>query len=257
MCFRALEIPFEFGRVVEPGELAHRLAPGGIAQQGGAVHRVPAMHARQAHVRHRIIVLPETVQYLQRRAPVVAHQHHVAPGLQRRLGARDESARHGGALHAQVIAEDHPLEPQASAQHLLQPEGRKAGRLGIDPPGFVAEVVAFAFGLAASSFFPVILMGIFSRRMNREGAIAGMVAGILFTATYIVWFKFVHPEANVAANWWFGISPEGIGALGMVVNFAVAIVVARFTPAPPVEVQQMIDRIRIPRGAGEAHEINA
>ncbi len=131
-----------------------------------------------------------------------------------------------------------------------------AGVLGINPPGFVAEVVAFAFGLAASSFFPVILMGIFSRRMNREGAIAGMVAGILFTATYIVWFKFVHPEANIAANWWFGISPEGIGALGMVVNFVVAITVARFTPLPPVEVQRMIDRIRIPRGAGEAHEVS-
>ena len=121
-----------------------------------------------------------------------------------------------------------------------------AGYLGINPPGFVAQVVAFAFGLAASSFFPVIVLGIFSRRMNREGAIAGMVTGLLFTASYIVWFKFVHPELNTAENWWLGISPEGIGALGMLINFAVAFAVSRVTPAPPAEIQSLIDRIRIP-----------
>lgn len=131
-----------------------------------------------------------------------------------------------------------------------------AGYLGIDPPGFVAEVVAFAFGLAASSFFPVILMGIFSRRMNKEGAVAGMVAGITFTAAYIVYFKFVNPGANTAENWWLGISPEGIGALGMVVNFVVALGISRITPAPPESVQRMVDLIRIPRGAGAAHEVN-
>jgi len=131
-----------------------------------------------------------------------------------------------------------------------------AGYLGIDPPGFVAEVVAFAFGLAASSFFPVILLGIFSRRMNKEGAVAGMVAGITFTAAYIVYFKFVNPAANTAENWWFGISPEGIGALGMAVNFAVALGISRITPPPPESVQRMVDLIRIPRGAGAAHEVN-
>ncbi|MYE34854.1 MAG: cation acetate symporter [Gemmatimonadales bacterium] len=131
-----------------------------------------------------------------------------------------------------------------------------AGYLGMNPPGFVAEVVAFAFGLAASSFFPVIILGIFSKRLNREGAIAGMLCGITLTAAYIVYFKFVNPAANVAENWWFGISPEGIGAVGMTVNFAVATVVSRFTPPPPAEAQRLVERIRLPRGAGEAHEIS-
>lgn len=127
-----------------------------------------------------------------------------------------------------------------------------AGYFGINPPGFVAQVVAFAFGLAASSFFPIIIMGIFSKRMNKEGAIAGMIVGLLFTAAYIVYFKFLHPELNLPENWWFGISPEGIGTLGMFLNFGVSIVVSRFTPAPPVHVQQIIEDIRIPRGAGSA-----
>lgn len=128
-----------------------------------------------------------------------------------------------------------------------------AGYFGVNPPGFVAQVVAFAFGLAASSFFPIIIMGIFSKRMNKEGAIAGMIAGLVFTAAYIVYFKFIQPDLNVQENWWFGISPEGIGTLGMVLNFVVAIVVSRFTPAPPVHVQEIIEDIRIPRGAGSAH----
>jgi cation/acetate symporter len=132
-----------------------------------------------------------------------------------------------------------------------------AGYLGIRPPGFVAEVVAFAFGLAASSFFPVIIMGIFSRRMNREGAIAGMISGITFTASYIIYFKFLNPAANHAESWWLGISPEGIGALGMLLNFAVAVAVSRLTPAPPESVQRLVDLIRVPRGAGPAHEIDA
>ena len=127
-----------------------------------------------------------------------------------------------------------------------------AGLLGIYPPGFVAQVVAFAFGLAASSFFPAILLGIFSKRMNREGAIAGMVVGITFTASYIVWFKFIDPDANVPENWWFGISPEGIGTLGMILNFAVATVVARLTPQPPADVVELVESIRIPSGAGQA-----
>jgi cation/acetate symporter len=132
-----------------------------------------------------------------------------------------------------------------------------AGYLGINPPGFVAQVVAFAFGLAASSFFPVIILGIFSRRTTREGAILGMITGITFTAAYIVWFKFVHPELNTAEHWWLGISPEGIGTVGMLLNFAVTLTVSRFTPEPPIQVQVLVDLIRVPRGAGEAHEIEA
>ncbi|WP_339924826.1 sodium:solute symporter family protein [uncultured Cyclobacterium sp.] len=129
-----------------------------------------------------------------------------------------------------------------------------AGYFGINPPGFVAEVVAFAFGLAAASFFPVIIMGIFSTRMNKEGAIAGMVSGLVFTLAYIIYFKFIAPEANSMDNWLFGISPEGIGTIGMVINFVVCYVVSKLTPAPPADVQAMIQEIRIPRGAGEAQE---
>ncbi|MDE3003682.1 MAG: cation acetate symporter [Gemmatimonadota bacterium] len=131
-----------------------------------------------------------------------------------------------------------------------------AGYFGMNPPGFVAQVVAFAFGLAASSFFPAIILGIFSKRTTREGAILGMVSGITFTAAYIVYFNFVNPEANNAASWWFGISPEGIGTVGMLLNFAVTIVVSRMTPEPPPQVQVLVDLIRVPRGAGEAHELS-
>jgi cation/acetate symporter len=130
-----------------------------------------------------------------------------------------------------------------------------AGYLGINPPGFVAEVVAFAFGLAAASLFPAIVMGIFSRRMNRYGAVAGMLAGLIFTFAYIVYFKFAAPELNTADHWWFGISPEGIGAVGAALNFAVAALVGRFTPAVPDQVAELVERIRVPRGArsGTAH----
>jgi cation/acetate symporter len=128
-----------------------------------------------------------------------------------------------------------------------------AGYFGIHPPGFVAQVVAFAFGLAAASFFPVILMGIFSKRMNKEGAISGMVVGLAFTAGYIIYFKFINPSANTAEHWWFGISPEGIGTLGMGFNFIVANLVSRMTAPPPDEVQDMVEDIRIPQGAGGSY----
>ncbi|EPF2647255.1 sodium:solute symporter family protein [Vibrio cholerae] len=128
-----------------------------------------------------------------------------------------------------------------------------AGYLGINPPGFVAQVVAFAFGLAASSFFPAIILGIFYKKMNKEGAITGMLAGITFTAAYIIYFKFINPTASVPANWWFGISPEGIGTLGMCLNFVVAIVVNKFTAEVPQDVQDMVESIRYPKGAGAAH----
>ncbi len=123
-----------------------------------------------------------------------------------------------------------------------------AGVVGIYPPGFVAQVVAFAFGLAASSFFPVLVLGIFDRRTNKQGAIAGMVSGLLFTILYIVWFRFVHPEAG-ADDWWFGVSPEGIGSLGMLLNAVVTIVVSRATPPPPAEVVALVDELRLPREA--------
>ncbi|MCZ6597284.1 MAG: cation acetate symporter [Planctomycetota bacterium] len=132
-----------------------------------------------------------------------------------------------------------------------------AGYLGVNPPDYVAAVVAFAFGLAASSFFPIIILGIFSKRMNREGAIAGMLTGIGFTSAYIIYFKFVNEAANTPDNWLFGISPEGIGTVGMLINFAVATVVSRLTPPPPEDVQRLIENIRMPRGAGEAHADSA
>ncbi len=128
-----------------------------------------------------------------------------------------------------------------------------AGWFGINPPGFVAQVVAFAFGLAASSLFPAIVMGIFWKRMNKEGAVAGMVSGLAFTFSYIVFFKFVSPELNTADYWLLGISPEGIGSVGMALNFAVAYGVSRITPAPPAKVQKLVDDIRVPSGAGVAH----
>ena len=129
-----------------------------------------------------------------------------------------------------------------------------AGYLGIYPPGWVAQVVAFAFGLAAASLFPAIFMGIFSKRMNKEGAIAGMMSGLLFTFGYIAWFKLANPADNVAANWLFGISPEGIGAAGMVLNFVVAIAVCKTTASPPAEVRRLVDSIRVPRGARDAQQ---
>ena len=132
-----------------------------------------------------------------------------------------------------------------------------AGYLGIHPPGFVAEVVAFAFGLAASSFFPVIVLGIFWKRTTREGAILGMISGITSTAAYIVWFKFVHPELNAPEHWLWGVSPEGFGTVGMLLNFAMTVGVSLVTPPPPPAIQILVEGVRVPRGAGEAHEIQA
>jgi cation/acetate symporter len=120
-----------------------------------------------------------------------------------------------------------------------------AGLIGIHPPGFVAQVVAFAFGLAASSFFPAIVLGIFSKRTTREGAIAGMATGILFTAGYILYFRFVNKTAG-PDEWLFGISPEGIGTVGMVLNFIVTLTVTRFTKAPPAHIQDEVERLRLP-----------
>ena len=123
---------------------------------------------------------------------------------------------------------------------------------GINPPGFVAQVVAFAFGLAAASFFPAIIMGIFYKRMNNYGAIAGMVVGITFTLAYIIYFKFVNPAANTPDNWWFGISPEGIGTLGMIFNFIAGYTVHKLTGDAPQATQDLVESIRYPKGAGVA-----
>ncbi|NEN94051.1 MAG: cation acetate symporter [Moorea sp. SIO3I7] len=122
-----------------------------------------------------------------------------------------------------------------------------AGYFGINPPGFVAQVVAFAFGLAAASFFPVILLGVFDKRTNREGAIAGMVVGLIFTTVYIIGVKFYS-----MTPWFFGISPEGIGTVGMVLNFIVTVVVSRLTPPPPAEIQEMVEMLRTPGDAPPA-----
>jgi cation/acetate symporter len=128
-----------------------------------------------------------------------------------------------------------------------------AGLFGIYPPAFVAQVVAFAFGLAAASLFPAIVLGIFSKRVNKQGAIAGMLLGLMFTFTYIVYFKFISPELNNAEYWLLGISPEGIGFIGMLLNISVALTASHFSAPPPVEVQNLIEDIRIPSGAAVAH----
>jgi cation/acetate symporter len=122
-----------------------------------------------------------------------------------------------------------------------------AGYFGINPPGFVAEVVAIAFGLAAASFFPAIILGIFYKKMNREGAIAGMIAGLLFTLAYVVFFKIAFPEYNSPEYWWFGISPEGIGTLGMILNLTVSFAVGMIFPVPPDDVQELVESIRYPK----------
>tara|TARA_R110002074_G_scaffold12374_2_gene45291 strand:+ start:1 stop:1506 length:1506 start_codon:yes stop_codon:yes gene_type:complete len=127
-----------------------------------------------------------------------------------------------------------------------------AGYFGINPPDFVAATVALAFGLAAASFFPAIILGIFSKRMNKEGAIAGMVIGILLMLFYMTKFKFDWFGGGMESDWWFGISPEGFGTVAMIINFMVSIVVSRFTPAPPKMVQEIVENIRIPSGIGEA-----
>ena len=128
-----------------------------------------------------------------------------------------------------------------------------AGYFGINPPGFVAATVALAFGLAAASFFPAIILGIFDKRMNREGAIAGMVIGITLMLFYMIKYKLQGFGGGTAEDWWFGISPEGFGTIAMLVNLAVAFAVSRLTPPPPAKVQDLVENIRIPRGAGEAH----
>jgi cation/acetate symporter len=128
-----------------------------------------------------------------------------------------------------------------------------AGYFGINPPGFVAATVALAFGLAAASFFPAIILGIFDKRMNREGAVSGMVVGISLMLFYMIKYKLQGFGGGTQEDWWFGISPEGFGTIAMVVNLIVSFTVSRLTPAPPQEVQDIVEDIRIPRGAGEAH----
>lgn len=129
-----------------------------------------------------------------------------------------------------------------------------AGYFGINPPGFVAATVALAFGLAASSFFPAIILGIFDKRMNREGAVAGMVVGILLMLFYMIKYKLQGFGGGGPEDWWFGISPEGFGTVAMVVNLLIAVVVSRMTQPPPEEVQDIVEDIRIPRGAGGAQQ---
>jgi cation/acetate symporter len=131
-----------------------------------------------------------------------------------------------------------------------------AGLAGLNPPGFVAQVVALAFGLAASSFFPAIILGIFDRRMNKEGALSGMIVGVLFTAIYIWYFKPQLGGPGTPDGYWFGIKPEGIGVLGMLFNLLVSLVVSRLTVAPPEKIQDLVEDIRIPRGAAGPAEMH-
>jgi cation/acetate symporter len=121
-----------------------------------------------------------------------------------------------------------------------------AGLFGIYPPGFVAQVVAFAFGLAAATIFPALLMGVFYKRLNKEGAITGMVSGLVITSAYIVYYKFLNIHLNTSENWFLGISPEGFGFVGMIINFIVAFLVSCFFNKPPNAVYEMVDRIRQP-----------
>lgn len=127
-----------------------------------------------------------------------------------------------------------------------------AGYFGINPPDFVAATVALAFGLAAASFFPAIILGIFTKKMNKEGAISGMIIGILMMLFYMLKFKFDWFGGGTKEDWWFGISPEGFGTVAMIINFIVSIIISKFTPDPPKEVQEIVANIRIPSGAGEA-----
>jgi cation/acetate symporter len=126
-----------------------------------------------------------------------------------------------------------------------------AGYFGINPPDFVAATVALAFGLAAASFFPAIIMGIFYKKMNKEGAIAGMVVGIVSMLFYMLKFKFDMFGGGMEKDWWLGISPEGFGTVAMLLNFMVSLLVSRFTPDPPEDVQEIVEHIRIPGGAGK------
>ncbi|MGO1749951.1 MAG: sodium:solute symporter family protein [Marinobacter sp.] len=132
--------------------------------------------------------------------------------------------------------------------------------LGANPPGFAAQVVALAFGIAAASLFPTLMMGIFSKRINNKGAVAGMLCGLVFTLSYIFVYKgwfFIPGTANLAdtaENWVFGISPLSIGAIGALVNFAVAFAVSNATEEPPVEIQELVESVRYPRGAGQAQD---
>jgi len=166
-----------------------------------------------------------------------------------------------GLLLVISVAVSHDILKSTFAKNLSEQQELTAGRvaaavsigiagyLGSNPPAFVAQVVAFAFGLAASSLFPVILLGIFSTRMNKWGAIAGMLTGLIFTMGYILYFKgvFIAPMAeNVPANWFLGISPEGIGTVGMVLNLCVALTVSHFTTPPPAKIRELVERIRLP-----------
>lgn len=129
-----------------------------------------------------------------------------------------------------------------------------AGYFGINPPDFVAATVALAFGLAAASFFPAIILGVFVKRMNKEGAIAGMVIGMLCMLYYMLKFKFDWFGGGSKQDWWFGISPEGFGTVAMMINFTVSLSIAFFTPKPPEEIQELVENIRIPSGSGNPHD---
>ena len=146
----------------------------------------------------------------------------------------------GGSNGLMGVLADNAIEANGYIIGIITEQLDIAGLFGIYPPGFVAQVVAFAFGLAAATLFPALLLGIFTKSINKEGAVSGMLTGLIFTLGYIVYFKFLNPEMNTSSNWLMGISPEGIGTIGMLINVFVSIMVSKFTSKPPSEIDDLI-----------------
>ncbi len=257
-------VTYRAGAPFAPIEDQKKVAPKFSGERGASGERLvqnePTANANELYVDRDIMVLAN---------PEIARLPNWIVGLVAAGGLAAALSTAAGLLLVVSSAVSHDLLKRSLLPQITESGELKAARIsaavavcvagymGINPPGFVAEVVAFAFGLAAASFFPAIIMGIFSKRMNREGAISGMLVGISFTAAYIIYFKFANPAANTPDRWLFGISPEGIGTVGMLINFGVAMIVSRFTPSPPAEVQRLVENIRIPRTADEAGKINA
>ena len=247
-------VQYSSGAALEPAKPAFATSADGSAQRGASGERlvtnVPTENANELYVDRDIMVLAN---------PEIARLPNWIIGLVAAGGLAAALSTAAGLLLVVSSAISHDLLKRTfwpsitergelmSARFAAAAAVIVAGVLGIYPPGFVGQVVAFAFGLAAASFFPAIILGIFSKRMNKQGAIAGMITGITFTAGYIVYFKFIDKDANTPENWLLGISPEGIGTLGMLVNLVVAGIVSKFTPAPSVEIQELVERIRVPR----------
>ncbi|MDH2431271.1 cation acetate symporter [Pokkaliibacter sp. MBI-7] len=249
--------PFEGGKPAFDGdkraEDGHRLVTNGVSADKAKIDPAKQPFANEVYVDNDILVLanPEIAQLPNWVIALVAAGA-IAAALSTAAGLL--------LVISTSIAHDlfkKTLTPHMSEKNeLLAARGAAvvailvAGYFGLNPPGFVAQVVALAFGLAAASFFPAIVMGIFSTRMNKEGAISGMVVGLVVTACYITYFKFM---GGTPAQYFMGLTPESFGTVGMILNFVVAFIVSSMTPPPPAEIQHVVEDIRIPRGAGAAH----